>query len=269
MATLPKSLALINKAGDVVSWFPKAKQLVVGSPSCPCNLGWTTVGKFQVKFEFWSSEEHAGQKLIPSYCSWISFRGIPIHVWNMDTFLQIGNACGGLQEVDKTMMNMDNLLEAKIKVRYNYNGFIPTAIRIKDKDGHFFVVNTRGEHGRSKNRNERPKPNKSTSIRQKSNAVVASLPHARQIAITISLTLSPVKSSSSPSQYPTVRHFTAGRSKLQVSFVIPSSVVPQNHPAVRHLPHSHLQSQVTVGRSSSAVDRSSSPIASCPLRRCW
>ena len=37
---------------------------------------------------------------------------------------------------------MDNILEAKIKVRYNYNGFIPAAIRIKDKDGHFFMVHT-------------------------------------------------------------------------------------------------------------------------------
>ena len=76
--------------------------------------------------------------MIPSYGGWISFWGIPIHAWNMDTFIQIGNACGVLEEVDKVTMDMVNLNEAKIKVKYNYYGFIPTAIRIKDKDDHFF-----------------------------------------------------------------------------------------------------------------------------------
>ncbi|TYK27679.1 LINE-1 retrotransposable element ORF2 protein [Cucumis melo var. makuwa] len=61
---------------------------------------------------------------------------------NMDTFLQIGNACRGSFEVDKATMNMENLLEAKIKVRYNYCGFIPATIRIKDKNGHSFVVHS-------------------------------------------------------------------------------------------------------------------------------
>uniref|UniRef100_A0A9I9E699 Uncharacterized protein n=1 Tax=Cucumis melo TaxID=3656 RepID=A0A9I9E699_CUCME len=60
----------------------------------------------------------------------------------MDTFLQIGNACRGSFEVDKATMNMENLLEAKIKVRYNYCGFIPATIRIKDKNGHSFVVHS-------------------------------------------------------------------------------------------------------------------------------
>ncbi|TYJ97693.1 hypothetical protein E5676_scaffold37G00700 [Cucumis melo var. makuwa] len=43
------------------------------------NLGWTSVEKFQVKFEFWSIEKYAGKKLIPSYGGWTFFRGIPIY----------------------------------------------------------------------------------------------------------------------------------------------------------------------------------------------
>lgn len=60
------------------------------------------MGKFHIKFEFWFLEKHAGQKLILSYGGWISFRGIPIPTWNMNTFTQIGNACGGFINVKKT-----------------------------------------------------------------------------------------------------------------------------------------------------------------------
>ncbi|TYK01568.1 hypothetical protein E5676_scaffold451G001460 [Cucumis melo var. makuwa] len=58
----------------------------------------------------------------------------------MDTFLQTGNACERLLEVDKAIMNIENLLEAKINVRYNYCSFIPATIKIKDKNGHSFIV---------------------------------------------------------------------------------------------------------------------------------
>lgn len=53
---------------------------------------------------------------------------------------KIGEACGGFVDVDKATQDMEDLIDAKIKVRYNYYGFIPAAIRIKDKDEHFFIV---------------------------------------------------------------------------------------------------------------------------------
>lgn len=70
------------------------------------KTGWTTVEKFHVKFKFWPIEKHAAQKLILSYGDRISFRGISIHAWNMDTFIQIGDACGGFIDVDKTTIDM-------------------------------------------------------------------------------------------------------------------------------------------------------------------
>ncbi|KAA0035766.1 hypothetical protein E6C27_scaffold403G00440 [Cucumis melo var. makuwa] len=141
------SLKKQTKTSFTYNPFHAEKALIIFSEhqnakSLCSNTRWTTISKFQVKFEFWSIEKHAGQKLIPSYGGWMSFRGIPIHTWNIDTFLQIGNSSEGLLEVEKATMNMDNLIEAKIKVRYNYSGFILATIRIKDKDVHFFVVHT-------------------------------------------------------------------------------------------------------------------------------
>ncbi|TYK13817.1 DUF4283 domain protein [Cucumis melo var. makuwa] len=79
-------------------------------------------------------------KLIPSYGDWLSFRGIPIHVWTYDTFVKIRNVCGGFTA--KETIEMTDLLEAKIKVHYNYSGFIPAFIRINDQKGKFFTVQT-------------------------------------------------------------------------------------------------------------------------------
>lgn len=67
------------------------------------NKGWVTVGNFYVKFERWDFEMHAAPKLVPSYGGWVKFRGIPLHAWNMKTFIQIGEACGGFIEVSKKL----------------------------------------------------------------------------------------------------------------------------------------------------------------------
>ncbi|KAA0063245.1 hypothetical protein E5676_scaffold556G00250 [Cucumis melo var. makuwa] len=122
MATLPNSLALINKAGNVVFWFPKAKQLVVSL-------------KRQKETSFTYHPFHTEKAMIIFSEPWNEKSLCSNTGWTT-----VGNACRGLLEVDKATMNMDNLLEAKIKVRYNYSGFIRATIRIEDKDGHFFVV---------------------------------------------------------------------------------------------------------------------------------
>uniref|UniRef100_A0A9I9DZH1 Uncharacterized protein n=1 Tax=Cucumis melo TaxID=3656 RepID=A0A9I9DZH1_CUCME len=43
----------------------------------------------------------------------------------MKTFQQIGKACGGLIKVAEETRSAKNLIEAKIKIRYNYSGFLP------------------------------------------------------------------------------------------------------------------------------------------------
>ncbi|KAA0068029.1 hypothetical protein E5676_scaffold411G00200 [Cucumis melo var. makuwa] len=48
------------------------------------NRGWTTVGRFYVKFEEWNQGKHAIPKLVSSYGGWVKFRGVPLHAWNMN-----------------------------------------------------------------------------------------------------------------------------------------------------------------------------------------
>ncbi|KAA0037444.1 hypothetical protein E5676_scaffold808G00040 [Cucumis melo var. makuwa] len=125
--------------------FHAEKALVHFSSNIPANLlcqnkGWTTVGKYSVRFEKWSSAYHATPKLIPSYGGWTTFRGIPLHLWNMTTFQQIGKACGGLIKVAEETRSAKNLIEARIKVRYNYSAFLPANVRIFDNEGNKFSV---------------------------------------------------------------------------------------------------------------------------------
>ncbi|KAA0040719.1 hypothetical protein E5676_scaffold189G00100 [Cucumis melo var. makuwa] len=77
--------------------------------------GWTTVGNSQVKFERWDTKKHACQTLIPSYGGWVRFRGVPLHLWNYESFVNIGKACGGFLAVAKETMEKESLVEAKIK----------------------------------------------------------------------------------------------------------------------------------------------------------
>ena len=104
------------------------------------NRGWTTVGKYYVKFEAWNIVKHASPKLLPSYGGWVKFKGIPLHAWNYSSFYQIGEACGGFVEVAKNT-RLD-LFEADIKIKYNYMGFIPAFVRIADEEGNHFTIQT-------------------------------------------------------------------------------------------------------------------------------
>ncbi|KGN51135.1 hypothetical protein Csa_009125 [Cucumis sativus] len=63
------------------------------------NRGWTTIGKFYVKFEAWNISKHATPKVLSSYVGWVKFKGIPLHAWNYSSFYQIGEVCGGFVEV--------------------------------------------------------------------------------------------------------------------------------------------------------------------------
>uniref|UniRef100_A0A9I9DN18 DUF4283 domain-containing protein n=1 Tax=Cucumis melo TaxID=3656 RepID=A0A9I9DN18_CUCME len=102
--------------------------------------GWSTVRNYQVKFESWDTNIHSFHFVIPSYGGWLSFRGIPLHLWNYSTFQYIGMACGGFLAIAKERMQMEKLIDAKIKVRYNYTGFVPASIMITDDQGENFII---------------------------------------------------------------------------------------------------------------------------------
>ncbi|KAA0047997.1 hypothetical protein E6C27_scaffold385G00620 [Cucumis melo var. makuwa] len=54
----------------------------------------------------------------PNYGGWMRFKGVPLHLWNYDSFVNIGKACGGFLAVAKETMEKENLIEAKIKGRW-------------------------------------------------------------------------------------------------------------------------------------------------------
>ncbi|TYK05762.1 cleavage and polyadenylation specificity factor subunit 1 [Cucumis melo var. makuwa] len=83
------------------------------------NKGWTTVGWFYVKFEEWNQKAHASSKVVPSYGGWIKVRGIPLHAWNLESFIQIGDACGGYIDVVRETRELTNLIEAFIRIKDN------------------------------------------------------------------------------------------------------------------------------------------------------
>lgn len=60
--------------------------------------------------------------------------------WNYSTFVQIVKACGDFWAVARKTLEMKNLLEAKIKIIYNYAGFVSASIFINHIDGNYFVV---------------------------------------------------------------------------------------------------------------------------------
>lgn len=101
------------------------------------------MGSFIVKFEEWFPELHAYQKLISSYGGWLKFRGIPLHAWNIDVFKQIGEACGGFENVGRrnTWLKLD-LTEAWIRVKDNYCGFVLALNYITDEQGRSYPITT-------------------------------------------------------------------------------------------------------------------------------
>ncbi|KAA0058103.1 hypothetical protein E6C27_scaffold274G004110 [Cucumis melo var. makuwa] len=143
--TIQVNLQETNRGIFYIPCLHAEKALVHFNSNVPANLlcqnkGWTTVGKYTVRFEKWAPASHASPKLIPSYGGWTTFRGIPLHLWNMMTFQQIGKACGSLVKVAEETKTARNQIEAKLKIRYNYSGFLPAYVKIFDQEGNKFVV---------------------------------------------------------------------------------------------------------------------------------
>lgn len=67
--------------------------------------------------------------------------GIPLHVWNLESFLQIGDACGGYIDVARKTREQSDLIEASIRIKDNYSGFILAFIKLFDKKGRVTLFN--------------------------------------------------------------------------------------------------------------------------------
>ncbi|KAM1588823.1 hypothetical protein FF1_027856 [Malus domestica] len=85
---------------------------------------------------WWESIKPSERKVV-SYGGWIALEGLPPHLWTSDFFHEIGDACGGLVEIDRKTADFEFLLEAKIRIKQNNTGFIPEFVEVADGD---FVV---------------------------------------------------------------------------------------------------------------------------------
>ena len=68
----------------------------------------------------------AGQKLHEGFGGWIPINNL----LEKDVFVAIGNYFEGLESISLDTLNMNNVSNAKIKVRKNPSGFLPVTIEL-------------------------------------------------------------------------------------------------------------------------------------------
>ncbi|KAM1270198.1 hypothetical protein ACFX2I_002296 [Malus domestica] len=88
----------------------------------------------EVKLAGWWESLNTNQRLAVSYGGWVALEGLPPHLWTNKFFQDIGEACGGLADIDQATSGFGFLLEAKIKLKTNITGFIPEVVEVADGD---------------------------------------------------------------------------------------------------------------------------------------
>lgn len=104
------------------------------------NKGWKIIGNFTLKFEYWNYELHGRINVVPSHGGWLRFHNIPLQNWCIETFKAIGDAYGGYIECVDKCLSLIGCMEAVIRVKGNYCGFIPIEIDLKQENGAVAVV---------------------------------------------------------------------------------------------------------------------------------
>ncbi|KAK9938232.1 hypothetical protein M0R45_014984 [Rubus argutus] len=96
-------------------------------------------GQSEVLLYEWADALMNNLKKVVSYGGWIAVKGLPLHWWSTKFFKRIGDACGGLLEVDKRTEKLKHLYEARIKVTENETGLLPELIKLSE-DGQSYIV---------------------------------------------------------------------------------------------------------------------------------
>ncbi|KAM1105782.1 hypothetical protein ACFXTH_002613 [Malus domestica] len=85
----------------------------------------------------WWDNINSNHRKTVSYDGWVALEGLPPHLWTNNFFQKIGEACGGLVEIDRRTANFGFLLEAKLKLKPNDTGFIPEFVDVADGESVF------------------------------------------------------------------------------------------------------------------------------------
>ncbi|XP_070682041.1 uncharacterized protein [Malus domestica] len=104
------------------------------------KFGTLTMNKLpDVVLSGWWDSINSNHRKAVSYGGWVALEGLPSHLWTINFFQKIGEACGGLVEIDRRTANFGFLLEAKLKLKPNDTGFIPEFVDVADGDSVFRV----------------------------------------------------------------------------------------------------------------------------------
>ena len=90
--------------------------------------------EFLAKIMRWNMFLHWEYVQIEAKFSWIRVDGLPLNLWNLDTFKLIGEACGGLLEVARETSEQTFLMYAKLKVKGHMSGFLDPIVGIPCED---------------------------------------------------------------------------------------------------------------------------------------
>lgn len=90
----------------------------------------------------WKQSLENNMRKVVSYGGWIAISGLPLHWWSQKFFRRIGEACGGLIDVDLRTSNFEYLIDAKLRVKSNDVGLLPGDLRIEE-DGEVHLVQIR------------------------------------------------------------------------------------------------------------------------------
>ncbi|KAM1334698.1 hypothetical protein ACFXTH_010388 [Malus domestica] len=127
----------------------------------------------EVELAGWWESLNSNKRLAVSYGGWVALEGLPPHLWTKKFFQDIGEACGGLADIDQTTTSFGFLLEAKIKLKTNFTGFIPEVVEVADGDLVFRV--------RIRQLTPAKRPMLSAEDRGKSESLVGSLKKDQQL----------------------------------------------------------------------------------------
>ncbi|GMP84160.1 hypothetical protein CsSME_00037788 [Camellia sinensis var. sinensis] len=87
-----------------------------------------------ISLEKWSEVKHVKPEVIVFYGGWITVCDLPFTLWNEKVFHYLGKKYGGLLEVDRRTVSLENLFEVRLKVRGFDSGFLPVCMEIKEGD---------------------------------------------------------------------------------------------------------------------------------------
>lgn len=93
---------------------------------------WHECGSFHLEFEKWNKFVHSRPLYSKGYGGWISIRNLPLDYWCKQTFEVIRAYFGDLEDIASETLKLLNVLAAKIKVKTNLYGFMPSTIEISD-----------------------------------------------------------------------------------------------------------------------------------------